>query len=409
VVGNVRTFKVCANLTCTAFTDVAATARFVGTKAVIYMDNTVPQADTLRETDYQDLGRTFDTYHYPYNLNNFGAESDVDGNERIVILMTDAVNNLTPDCTNGRVLGYFFGLDLILTGPNSANSNKAEVFYTLVPAPATSQCPSVSRSQAVNSLKPTLIHELQHMISWNQRVLLRGGTSEEIWLNEALSHFAEELAGRQIPAAECIAAGFVSCRSQYISSNIVNTFNYLTDTEATFLVYPISSQGNLTERGASWYFLRWVVDQFAADTILGPDLTRRLVQTTASGAANLQAVTGESFAQLVVEWHLAAYLDDRTDLPPGLSSRLRVKSWGLRDIWLNPANAQIFGQRFPLEPQTVTGAFTRSGTLRGGSGRHFRVVQQPNGPGIDLQLLRNSLGQVIDPVVAARIGIVRLR
>ncbi|MEZ4457291.1 MAG: hypothetical protein R2882_12210 [Gemmatimonadales bacterium] len=111
-----------------------ATARYVGTKAAIYMDNTVPTNDTLLAADYADLGQTFDQYHYPIDSAAFGSESDLDNNQRIVILMTDAVNSLTPDCTNGRILGYFFGLDLITTGTQSANSNKGEVFYTFVPS-----------------------------------------------------------------------------------------------------------------------------------------------------------------------------------------------------------------------------------------------------------------------------------
>src|SRR5262249_23650177 len=156
------------NVDCSSFNDVTATARFVGTSAAIYMDNTVPQNDTLQAADYQDLGHAFDTYHYPIDTTAFGRESDVDNNGRVVILMTDAVNALTPDCTDGRVLGYFFGLDLTLSGPNSVNSNKGEIFYTLVPAPATAKCSAVSRAQAIRAVKPTLIHEFQHMISWNQ-------------------------------------------------------------------------------------------------------------------------------------------------------------------------------------------------------------------------------------------------
>ncbi|MHB1327668.1 MAG: hypothetical protein ACYC2K_05640, partial [Gemmatimonadales bacterium] len=131
VAGHQRTFKVCRTVTCSQFDDVPAIARYVGTKAAIYMDVDVPTADTLLEEDYADLGRTFDLYHYPINAAAFGAESDLDTNERVVILLTNAVNNLTPDCSDGRVLGYFYGADLI-TGPNS---NQGENYYTMVPSP----------------------------------------------------------------------------------------------------------------------------------------------------------------------------------------------------------------------------------------------------------------------------------
>lgn len=406
LVGDVRTFKACGNLDCNQFVDVEAKARYVGTKAALYMDQTVPTADTLLDGDYQEIGQTFDRRLYAIDAAAFGTESDVDNNERIVILMTDAVNALTPNCTGGRVVGYFFGGDLILTGPNSQNSNKAEVFFTLVPVPATSGCPAYGRLNAVRQLSPILIHELQHMISWNQRVILRDANSEEAWLNEALSHFAEELAGRLIPDAEC--QGFSSCRSQYSSGNIFNSYDYLSDPEAAFLIYPSESSGTLEERGASWHFLRWVVDQFAVDTLIGSDFTPGLVKTSARGVANVAARTGSSFSQLVPEWLMAAYLDDRPGFT-ALSPRLRLKSWGLRSVWLDPRNAQAFPGGFPLKPDSTSGGYTRTGTLRGGSGRHLRLIQAANGPAIDVQLIRDTQGNPIAAALAARIGIARVR
>ncbi len=409
VVGELRSFKACKNLACNLFDDVQATARFVGTKAAIYMDNGAPaNADTLLETDYEDLGRTFDTYHYPIDAAAFGAESDIDGNERIVILMTKSVNNLTPDCTNGRVLGYFFGLDLITTGTQAANSNKAEIFYTFVPSPSTPSCTAISRAQTLNSVKPTLIHELQHMISWNKRVIQGGGNAEETWLNEAMSHYAEELGGRLIPATECpSSSGTPSCRSQYISGDIINAHDYFAATEDHFLIYPTSSNGSLEERGASWSFLRWVVDQFATDTIIGSDLTPSLV-TGPGGAATIAARSGQSFSQLVPEWLLASYLDDLPGFN-GASPRLRFKSWGLRSIYADPRNAQVFPNGFPIRPDSTSGAYSRTGTLRGGTGRHFRLIQQAGGPGIDFQLLKDATGAAIDPALVSRIGIARVR
>jgi hypothetical protein len=406
-VGDVRTFKACGNLDCNQFVDVTATARYVGTKAAIYMDQSVPQVDTLLDADYQDLGQAFDNRLYAIDAAAFGNESDVDNNQRIVILMTKAVNNLTPTCPGGaRVVGYFYGGDLILTGPNSANSNKAEIFFTLVPAPASGGCTAYGRAVALRQLKPTLIHELQHMISWNQRVIIRAGNSEEPWLNEALSHFAEELGGRLVPDVEC--PGFSSCRSQYSSNNIFNAYDYYSDTEASFLLFPTESTGTLEERGAVWNFLRYVLDQFATDTLLATDFTPGLVQTTARGAANIAARTGSSMSQLVPEWLMAGYLDDRDNLPP-MSPRMRFRSWGLRGVWLNPANSQAFPNGFPLKPDSTSGSYSRTGTLRGGSGRHLRLIQQANGAAIDMQLVRDAQGTAIDPALVARIGIVRIR
>jgi hypothetical protein len=408
-VGDVRDFKVCSNLTCTAFTTVTATARFVGQHNAIYLDNTVPQNDPLQDADFANLGGAFDNYHYPIDTTAFGRESDIDGNGVVIILMTDAVNALTPDCTDGRVIGFFFGGDLL----SGSNSNRAEIFYTLVPEPArATNCKVVTRSGAVNNLKPTLIHEFQHMISFNQHVLVRNGTSEEVWLNEAMSHFAEELGGRRIPDAECTAANFSSCRSQYTGGNIIDAYDYLKDTESHFMVF--TGQGDLEERGAVWLFLRWTLDHFSSDTILGTPTTRALDATSLTGVANLTAATGGNFAEMVPRWLLAAYLDDGPDLPFESTGFLRFKSWGLRAIWTDPRNQTSATppgpfNGFPLVLSPIAASFSRSGTLRAGSGRHFLISQGPNGPAIDLQVLRGTSGGQLDAALQARFAIVRIR
>ncbi len=407
VVGEVKDFKVCGNLTCSAFNTVQATARFVGSHSAVYIDNSVPQSDPLQEADFAELGTAFDTYHFPIDTTAFGRESDIDGNGVVEILMTDAVNALTPDCTNGRVVGFFFGGDLL----NNPNSNRGEVFYTLVPAPLAGTCNAISRRSAVDNLKPTLIHEFQHMISFNQHTLIRGGNAEVVWLNEALSHLAEELGGRLIPSAQC-APTFTSCRSQYTSGDIFNAYDYLKDTESNFVIFPTSSSGTLPERGAVWMFLRWTLDQFAADTILGTDVTRALVGTQLTGAANLTAVTGGNLSTMIPQWLMAGYLDDGPDLPAEPTGRLRYKSWGLRGIWTDLRNAQFFPAGFPLAPDVIGGSYSRSGTLKAGSGRHFLIVQGGVGAqsaAVDLQVHKNSAGDPLDPALLGRFGIVRIR
>lgn len=402
--GEIKSFKVCTNLQCSAFGNVAATARFVGQHVAIFLDNTVPTASPLQDEDLTELGVAFDTFHYGIDTTAFGRESDIDGNGVVLILMTDAVNDLTPDCTNGRVIGYFYGGDLL----GGVNSNNTEIFYTLVPAPQTAQCAAATRRQVVENLKPTLIHEFQHMISFNQHALIRGGSAEETWLNEAMSHYAEELGGRLIPNSEC-APTFTSCRSQYTGGDILNAYDYLRDTEAHFLIYPTASSGSLEERGSAWLFLRWTLDQYAVDTILAAATTRALVATTLVGVANIAAVTGGSFATMVPEWLLAIFLDDGTDLPEEPTGRLRYKSWGLRSIWTNLLNQSVFPAGFPIPVDVIHGSYIRSGTLRGGSGRHFMISQTALGAAIDLQVLRNTAGNALDPALAGRFGIVRIQ
>jgi hypothetical protein len=138
-------------------------------------------------------------------------------------------------------------------------------------------------------------------------------------------------------------------------------------------------------------------------------MTRALLATTGTGEINLVAVTGESFATMVPEWLMATYLDDGTDLPFEATGRLRYFSWGLRSIWMNPLNDQFFHQTYPVVPDAVADGYSHTGTLRGGSGRHFLVTQLANGAAIDMQVLKGTTGGQLDPLLEARFGIVRVR
>jgi hypothetical protein len=85
VVGDEATFNVCRTTQCNSFDQVTATAKAVGTKAAIFLDNTVPTSDPLQQSDFDELARTFDTYHHPIDVAAFGTESDLDANGVVII------------------------------------------------------------------------------------------------------------------------------------------------------------------------------------------------------------------------------------------------------------------------------------------------------------------------------------
>jgi hypothetical protein len=240
------------------------------------------------------------------------------------------------------------------------------------------------------------------MISFNQHRLIRGTSSEDTWLNEGLSHFAEELVARRVPATECPSG---SCYQDFLADgNIRNAFAYLESTEAFFLIEPGNSTGKLQERGANWLFVRWLVDHFASDSVLGTDLTRRLVATSLTGATNVVAQTGVAFSVLVPEWQMANYLDDLAGFDEP-ASRLRYKTWNFRELF-----PDSLSRSFPLIPDNTAGnGYSHTGVLRAGSGRHVLVTQAAGAPPVDL-LLSGPLGtEPVSPAVDARIGLVRIR
>jgi hypothetical protein len=395
-----RTFQVCATAKCDTFVSTIATASSIGTRVAIFVDDSAPPGG-YTPTDLNDVQGLFDQFLYPIDTTAFGRESDIDGNGVVIVLLTQHVNALSPDCNStGRViLGYFFGADLLPQGPDNPGSNEAEIFYGLVPDPNNLQC-DITASFARSHLPATFIHEFQHMISFNQHVLIRGSSSEDTWLNEGLSHFAEELGGRQVPDIECPDS---TCFSEFIErGDLANAFEYLASPESFFLIEPGDSTGNLQERGANWLFVRWLADHFATDTILGTDLTRRLEATSLTGGANVEAQTGEDFSKLDGEWQLANYLDDL----PGFvepTARLRYKSWNFRQ------EAQAEGIAFPLVPDSTDGInYAHTGELRAGSGRHIRIVQAPGAGGVDLTLTAPT-GSALPITLEPRIALVRVR
>jgi hypothetical protein len=404
-VNDKRTFEVCATTDCNDFVQSTATAKVVGNKVAIFLDDSVPSGGYL-QADLDKVGALFDSQLYPIDTTAFGEETDLDNNSVVIVLLTPKVNALSADCntTGSVILGYFFGLDLL---PSQLHSNDGEVFYGLVPDPGNSSC-DISKAFATNFLPPTFIHEFQHMISFGQHVVKRQGSSEVTWLNEGLSHFAESLGGLLIPDAECQPA-FTSCRSQFLSGDVENAYDYLNDTDSSFLIEPGSSTGTLAERGANWLFVRWLADHFAATQPAGTEFTRAIDQTSLIGAANVAAVTGADFSTLVGQWQLANYLDNLPGFTP-LSDRLQYTSFDFRALYQSAFNQGAFAKPYPLTPDTAgLSSYTHNGILHGGSGHHVDIVQPASSGEVSMLLTAANGTSVLPATVKPRAVLARIR
>ncbi len=400
-VGDGRTFRVCDKLTCNDVEDFASVrgeVKYVGDHGIIYQDVEAP-AGGLTDQGFQALGELFDDVLYEIATRAFGAESDVDLNGRVLILFTPVVNRLTDKdvCETSFVTGFFFPLDISTQSDSDRRSNRAEIFYAMVPDPqGTVTCEhSVDR---VNRLIPvTLIHELQHMINFYQHAMLRAGNSEQTWLNEAMSHLAEELG-----AFHFEALGDSVRFSTFAIGDIFNAYLYLKEPGVHSTIFG-DGTGTLEERGASWLFLRWIVDQF------GSEVLRRLSETRLVGSDNVAAATGEPMSQLLADWFLANYVSDLEDFTaPG---RLRYSSWRFRRTYLSlhQQNAERFDRPFPLEPlEFMGGTFDVTGILRSGSGDYFRVVQAAGQRGFTVELLDGS-GDPLSGPAEPRLNVIRIR
>jgi len=399
-VGDTRTFQVCTNIPCSAATDfsaVTARAEYVGLHAALFTDDSAPAGFTA--ADYDSVGAMFDQDLYDVDTRAFGSESDIDANGVVIVLFTPAVNRLTPrdQCATSVITGYFFGIDIDPLFQQDSRSNKGEVFYAMTPDPGGTVTCNLSTATVRRLVPVTFIHEFQHMISYNQHVLARGGASEILWLNEGLSHTAEELGGLHFEAL-----GRNDLFSQFAIGNLYNYYLYLQDPGAVFLL-PTEGTGSLEERGASWAFLRWLRDQY------GEDLTRRLDETDRTGANNVVTAAGEPFNKLAAQWFLANYVSDL----PGFTApaRLTFQTWHFRTTYqsLHDQLPSRFPLAFPLvPPQFDGGTFAFNGTLLAGSGDYFRVVQTAGQKGFTV-LLTGPGGAALPAAIGARLNVIRIK
>jgi hypothetical protein len=400
-VGDQRTFKACINLPCSAssdFASVTAHAKYVGLHSALFTDDAAP-AGGFTAADYDSLGVMFDQELYDVDTRAFGSESDIDANGVVIVLFTPAVNRLTPkaDCATSVITGYFFGIDIDPLFQADSRSNKGELFYAMAPDPSGTVTCNLSTAVVRRLVPVTFIHEFQHMISYGQHVLVRGQESEILWLNEGLSHIAEELGGLHFEAQ-----GNQDLFSQFAIGDVYNAYLYLQDPGAVYLL-PDQGTGTLEERGAAWAFLRWLLDQY------GGDITRRLDETDRTGTDNVAAAAGEPFSKLVSQWFLANYVSDL----PGFTApaRLTYHTWHFRTTYqsLHDQLPSRFPDPFPLiPPQFAGGTFAFSGTLFAGSGDYFRVVQTAGQKGFTV-LLTGPGGAALPAGIGARLNVIRIR
>jgi hypothetical protein len=226
-----------------------------------------------------------------------------------------------------------------------------------------------------------------------------------LWLNEGLSHFAEELGGRSYGTS---GPDF----SAYVSGDVYNAYQYLDAPESHFLVAG-EGIGSLAERGAMWLFVRYLTDQFRADTSFAATatFTRKLLQTNLTGAANVAAAAGVRFDTLNTRWALANFVSDDSVAGFTVPQELRYKSWRFRVTYssLHTQSPGTFPKVYPLLPTTSAGpAVSLSGTLHAGSGSYHRALQAPSAPGFAL-LFGDARGSMLRSSVVPRLDVIRIR
>ena len=354
----------------------------VTSKAIVVADTANP-AGGYTDAEYQSIAVTFDTLVDPLDTKNFGQPSDIDGNGHVVLFFTRSVNALTPAGSSSYIGGFFFARDLFPTSSTSdfegcASSNYGEMFYLMVADPSgTINGNARSKSMVTTSTIGTVAHEYQHLINAARRMYVNTSATsfEEVWLNEGLSHVAEELlfyAQANLQPRQDLDATLLRSSQTYISA-----FN--SDASANlgrfreFLVAPATSSpyadnDSLSTRGATWSFLRYAVDrQGTTDS----NMWYQLVNSSMTGLDNLQQVFGTGLAALFRDWATSALSDDVA----GVATTYQQPSWNFRSIYDASSGS------YPLNTVSLTAGSTTTLTADGGSAAYARFSVANGGAG----------------------------
>jgi Bacterial Ig-like domain (group 2) len=341
-------------------------------KVIAVLTHTIVLSDTLSPAngytgaEMTAFGQAFDTLGYALDTLNFGAPTDIDGNGRVAILFTPGVNAI-PGPPGGYVLGLQASRDLIPVA-SCAGSNEGEMFYMPVPDPSsTINGNYTSKSTLSNTVLTTLVHEFQHLINAGRRIYVNNASSlEEVWLNEGLSHIAEELLYYRIsgnaPKSNISLSMIQSTQAQldaantYVFQNFLRLRTYLLAPETNS---PFAQVDGLQMRGAIWELLRYSADRKGGTE---RSIWYPLVNTTSTGQTNYNAVFG-NIITMAHDWSIAQIADDAG---LGVSSIYANPSWNFRSL-MPPLN----GGSYPLLTHSLTSTAVDV-SLAGGGAAYVR-------------------------------------
>jgi len=348
----------------------------VSNKAIIVADTSNP-ASGYTDADYATIASTFDNLVDPTDTKAFGAPTDIDGNGHVVLFFTRAVNELTPARSTSYVAGFFYARDLFPSTPSPdfdacAGSNGGEMFYLLVPDPTgVVNGNKFTKDNVTGVVIATLGHEYQHLINASRRMYVNMDATdfETTWLDEGLSHVAEELlfyaASGLVPRANIDAtklrssSAYVDAFNNDAISNFSRLESYLGAPSSNS---PFADNDDLATRGATWSFLRYAADHTGSD-----DGTTwyQLVNSSTTGVANLEQVFGTGLPALARDWATSVFTDDVASTDP----RYQQTSWNLRSIF----GALESTGAYPLATATL-GASPMTLSVDGGSAAYLRFA-----------------------------------
>ena len=380
-IGSLVTLNANGLQACTQIKSITARVAAVSSGAIVVADTANPSGG-FTDAEYLSFATMFDTLIDAVDTTAFGDPTDIDKNGKIVIFFTKEVNALTPKTgTGGTIGGFFFERDLFpLQDTNNlqgcAGSNFAEMFYVLVPDPTGVYSKTHTKDDVLRVTPGTIAHEYQHLINAGRRLYVNNASDfEETWLNEGLSHVAEELLFYRVSG---LAPRQNIGISQLNSQPLVDAFNnYQVDNLARFEVFlgkpsrtsVYGANDSLETRGATWNLLRYLADHRGASDA---DTWSRLVNTPLTGQSNLAAVFGSDYLTQIRDWATSVFTDDVAGVT---DAKYLEPSWNHRSIFPQLcADSQCSTRlgRYPLTVVPLSSTSPASLTINAGGVAYLR-------------------------------------
>jgi hypothetical protein len=370
--------------------NVRARVTAISTHAIVVADSLNPTGG-FTDAEYASFAAAFDTLVYDLDVNAFGQPSDIDKNGKILLLFTKEVNKLTPRGSVGFVGGFVYERDLFPTTSTPdidgcATSNVGEMAYLLVPDPNGVFSDKRTKDDVLNNTVGTLAHEFQHLINAGRRLYVNTTAQffETTWLNEGLSHIAEELLYYKVsgnsPRSNIGFSTIASSQKQidafntYIGDNIGRYETFMAKPSQT-AVY--GDNDELETRGATWHMLRYLADH--RGTTGDGDTWSRLENAVVEGHKNLANVFGSDYMTQIRNWSTSVFSDDA----PGVTDpRYLEPSWNMRDIFPKlcaNADCSVRLNKYPLTVVPLSAAAPANASVVAGGTAYIRFTVPSGG------------------------------
>ena len=312
------------------------------------------------------MSTLFDDVIVDTEIAEFGPANDIDGNGRVAILFTQAINADTT--STGRTLGFVNPCDFFQRDDPAdfVATNECEFFYAIAPDPAGEVGDTLSVEALLDVLSTILAHEFTHIIQIGRRAA--SPTAFDFmaaFVAEGQATLAEEVVGH-VELGNDTGQNLGTDIAFDFDGDQTNSWYFPAFADLVFYSgWPGSAEDPSLEDapqectwidaavehscggrplwyGVTWSFLRWASDLYGPALGGESAFQAALIDGDLSGFDNLeQALAGQgTLEDHLARWAATLYMDDR----PGASPENSMSSWNLFDMslglvdsaWLRP-------------------------------------------------------------------------